>query len=104
MQNDGGAGAACGAMGIFLVIWLVLILAMLAIAVGVVYFVIRYIKRDSIARGLSPNSSIKWLGLLGLLGLLIYVLQRPPGNVMPCPRCGKSRMQGLSHCPNCGQP
>lgn len=102
-DQSGDAGAACGAMGVFFVIWLLLFLVIMAVSIGIVIFIFRYIKRDSITRGLPPDNSMKWLGLLGLLGLLIYVLKRPQGNVMPCPRCGKNRMQGLPRCPHCGQ-
>ena len=97
-------GAACGAMGGIFVIIILAFLVMTAVGIGIIVVIFRYIGRDMVARGLPPDSSMKWLGLLGLLGLLIYVLKRPEGNVMPCPRCGKPRMQGTPRCPNCGQP
>ena len=70
---DDGTGVACAGGIVVLVIWLVV----LAVTVGVVIFIIKWIKKDATARGMANADSIKWLGLLGLLGLLIYVLQRP---------------------------
>ena len=96
-QND---GAACGAIGIILVVYLVILLVILAIAVTVIIIIFKYIKKDATARGDNPSKA--WFALLGLLGLLIYVLTRPQGNVMPCPSCGQGRMQGLPRCPHCG--
>ncbi|MGI8467909.1 MAG: hypothetical protein ACR2N3_05600 [Pyrinomonadaceae bacterium] len=104
MQNGGDPTAACGMMGCGVVIYLLVMLGIVAAGIAVTVFIIRWIGRDATARGMANANSIKWLGLLGLLGLLIYVLQRPQGNVMPCPHCGKPRMQGTPRCPHCGQP
>ena len=103
-QSDGDGGAACGALGcgVFGLVYLLFILAILGGAVALIVFVIKFIRRDAVSRGMQNADSIKWLGLLGLLGLLIYLLQRPQGNVSPCPSCGKNRMQGLPNCPHCG--
>ncbi len=97
-QNDGSA--ACGAIGLILVVYLVILLFILAVIVTITVIIFKFIKKDAIARGDNPSKA--WFALLGLLGLLIYVLTRPQGNVMPCPSCGKSRMQGLPRCPSCG--
>ncbi|HEY0429583.1 MAG TPA: hypothetical protein VGC76_17515 [Pyrinomonadaceae bacterium] len=99
---DDTAAAACGTVGCgaFAIVYLLIILVMLGGAVAIVIFIFKYIKKDAIARGDNPNKS--WFALLGLLGLLIYVLTRPQGNVMPCPSCGQPRMQGLPRCPHCG--
>ena len=96
-QND---AAACGVVGVVLVVYLLILLFILAISITVIVIIYKFIKKDAIARGDNPGKA--WFALLGLLGLLIYVLTRPQGNVMPCPSCGKSRMQGLPRCPNCG--
>lgn len=105
-QGDGDSGAACGALGcgVFAIVYILIILVVLGGAVALIVFIIKWIRRDATARGMPNADSIKWFGLLGLLGLLIYVLQRPQGNVMPCPSCGQSRMQGLPQCPHCGKP
>ena len=103
-QSSSGGGEACGALGcgVFAIVYVVILLAVVGGVVALIVFVIRFIKRDATARGMPNADSIKWLGLLGLLGLLIYLLQRPQGNVMPCPSCGQPRMQGLPQCPHCG--
>lgn len=103
-QNGGDPTAACGLMGCGIVVYLLVMLLIVVGAIVLTIFIIRWIGRDATARGMPNANSIKWLGLLGLLGLLIYVLKRPQGNVMPCPRCGKPRMQGTPVCPHCGQP
>lgn len=101
MAQDDGA-AACGIVGCGIFVYLLFIALMIGVAVVVVVLIFKFIKRDTIARGDNPNKA--WFALLGLLGLLIYVLTRPQGNVMPCPSCGQSRMQGLPRCPHCGNP
>lgn len=105
-QSRGGdpEGAACGLLGcgVAAVIYVVIIVAMFGGAIALMVYIIKYIRRDALARGMPNYDSIKWLGLLGLVGLLIYLLQRPQGNVMPCPGCGQNRMQGLPGCPHCG--
>jgi hypothetical protein len=106
-QGDGDSGAACGALGcgvVGIIVYLLIIAVALGGTVALIIFIIKWIRRDATARGMPNADSIKWFGLLGLLGLLIYVLQRPQGNVMPCPSCGQSRMQGLPQCPHCGKP
>ena len=103
-SQNGDPAAACGVMGCGIVIWLVAVICMLAFSVGLIIFLFRWIKRDATARGMPNASTVAWFSLLGLLGLVIYLLQRPQGNVMPCPSCGLNRMQGLPICPNCGKP
>lgn len=103
-QSSSGGGDACGALGCgaFALVYILFIVAIFGGAIALIIFVIKFIRRDAFARGMPNADSIKWLGLLGLLGLLIYLLQRAQGNVVPCPSCGGNRMQGLPHCPHCG--
>jgi hypothetical protein len=103
-QSSSGGGEACSALacGVGGIMYLVILLLCLAIPIALIIFVVKYIRKDAVARGMPNADSIKWLGLLGLLGLLIYLLQRPQGNVVPCPSCGQNRMQGLPQCPQCG--
>jgi hypothetical protein len=97
---DDEAAAAVAACGAFAVVYILILLFVLAISIVIIIVIFKYIKKDAIARGDNPSKA--WFALLGLLGLLIYVLTRPQGNVMPCPSCGQGRMQGLPRCPNCG--
>lgn len=102
-RNDDPA-AACGVAACGIVVWLVMILVIFGVAIGVIVFIVKWIGKDATSRGMPNAQSIKWLGLLGLLGLVIYLLQRPQGNAFPCQYCGKPRMQGLPQCPSCYQP
>jgi hypothetical protein len=38
-----------------------------------------------------------------VIGLIVYLFSRPPGLLVPCPHCGKKRMEGSATCPHCGQ-
>jgi hypothetical protein len=105
-QSNGGdaAGTACGVLscGAFGLIYILILLIPIAIVVVVDVVVIKFIRKDAISRGMPNAETIKWLGLLNWLGLVIYLLQRPPLMVLPCPHCGQNRMQGLPTCPHCG--
>ena len=102
-QGD-DAGAACGALSCIGggIIYLLFLAVVFGGAIALIVFIIKFIRKDAVARGMPNADSIKWLGLLGVLGLLIYLLQRPQGNVLPCPSCGQNRMDGLPRCPQCG--
>ena len=100
---DDGA-AACGVMGCGIVVWLIMMVVVLGISITIIVLIFKWIKKDATARGMPNANSMPWLALLGLIGLLIYVLSRPQGNVLPCPRCNQPRMQGLPVCPHCHQP
>lgn len=103
-SRNGDPAAACGAAGCGIVVWLIMMVVIFGIAIGVIVFIVKWIGKDATSRGMPNAQSIKWLGLLGLLGLVIYLLQRPAGNAFPCPHCGRPRMQGLPQCPSCFQP
>lgn len=96
--------AACGVAGCGLLIWLIAMLVIIGVAVAIIVFIFKWIKKDARSRGMPNADSVCFLALLGLLGLLIYVLTRPQGNVFACQHCGQMRMQGLPRCPHCGQP
>src|SRR5947208_15732566 len=96
--------AACGAMGCGLFVWLIMMIVVFGISIAIIVFIFKWIKKDATARGMPNADTICWLALLGLLGLLIYVLTRPQGTVMPCPHCGLPRSQNLPQCPHCHKP
>ncbi len=102
--DAGSPGAACGAVGCVFVVYLVILVAVLAGAIALIVFIFKWIKKDAKSRGMPNADTICWLALLGLLGLLIYVLTRPQGNTFPCQSCGMMRMNGLPQCPHCHQP
>jgi len=104
MASPDDDAAACGVMGCGIVVWLIMMVVMLAISITVIVLIFKFIKKDATARGMPNANSIPWLALLGLIGLVIYLLTRPQGTVVPCPHCNQGRMQGLPVCPHCFQP
>ena len=105
-QSDGDAsgGAACGIVACGMLFYFLIIAVMLGISVTIIVLIFKFIKRDALARGMPNATAVPWFALLGLMGLVIYLLMRPQGNVMPCPSCGQQRMQGLQTCPHCARP
>jgi hypothetical protein len=96
-DSDAAAGgaAACGCLGFigFIIIGI--------IALNIALLV--WVARDAKARGM--DNSVLWMVLVmitGLLGLIIYLLSRPKGNLIACPHCGNKRMQVGVKCPHCG--
>jgi hypothetical protein len=90
-----GGLASCGCCGTF--IFIPILLTALSIALLV------WVARDAKARWM--DSAILWMLLvffLNLIGLVIYLLARPQGNLVPCPNCGNQRLQASVKCPHCG--
>ncbi len=89
----GLAGAACAVAIVF---------SILALAVEVLILV--WIYKDAKARG-DQNAAI-WLVLVfftHLVGLIVYLLARPKGDLAPCGACHNRKMTTLVKCPHCGQ-
>lgn len=94
-QDDAGAASACGCLGFFGFVIVGLIVLNIALLV--------WVARDAKARGM--DSAILWMILVmftGIIGLIIYLLARPQGNVVPCAQCGNRRLQVSAKCPHCG--
>ncbi|MFP5229346.1 MAG: bL32 family ribosomal protein [Acidobacteriota bacterium] len=96
-QNDDAAAAAgCGLCGSF---FLLIFVAILALNIAILVWV----ARDAKARGL--DNGILWMLLVlftGIVGLIVYLLARPQGNLVVCPNCGNKRLQAAVKCPSCG--
>jgi hypothetical protein len=74
-----------------------------AVWIGLVIALLVWVAKDAKARGL--DNSILWMVLVmftSLLGLVIYLLSRPKGNLIACPRCGNKRLEASAKCPHCG--
>jgi hypothetical protein len=87
--------AACGCCSTFILVPIVFLAISIALLV--------WVARDAKARGM--DSAVLWMLLvffLNFIGLVIYLLSRPQGDLMPCPNCGNMRMQASVICPHCG--
>lgn len=98
MGDAGGAAsslAGCGCCGSFVAIPIVIVVLNIAMLV--------WVARDAKARGV--ENPILWVLLVfftSIIGLIIYILSRPQGNLVPCANCGNQRLQALVRCPHCG--
>ncbi|MEX0775500.1 MAG: PLDc N-terminal domain-containing protein [Phycisphaeraceae bacterium] len=99
-QDEEAAAAAacamCGGCGIAIIL---LVVAIIALNIALLVWV----ARDAKARGM--DSSALWMLLVmftGLIGLLIYILSRPQGQLVSCPHCQNKRLQVSAKCPHCG--
>jgi len=94
-SDPAGTLAGCGCCGTFIFIPIALLALSIALLV--------WVARDAKARGM--DNAVLWMLVvffLNLIGLLIYVLSRPQGNLYPCPNCGNMRLQASVKCPHCG--
>ena len=84
--------AGCLACGGFVLALVVANIAMLV-----------WVTRDARNRGM--DGAVLWMLLVfftGPAGLLIYVLSRPRGAVVACPRCGNKKLEASLKCLHCG--
>lgn len=98
-QNDGSAAAGAASCGICGSFFIFFVLAIIALNVAILVWV----ARDAKARGM--DSAILWMLLVfftGFIGLIIYILVRPQGNMVQCSNCGNKRLQASVKCPHCG--
>ena len=98
-MNDGTGAlsnlAGCGCCGSFVAIPIVIVVINIAMLV--------WVARDAKARGM--DNAILWVLLVfftSIIGLIIYILSRPQGNLVPCPNCGNQKLQAAVRCPHCG--
>lgn len=76
---------------------------LLALAVAIALAV--WVYRDAKARGMDNAMLLTIVtAITGILGLIIYLLMRPKGNLVPCHNCQQKRLEGSATCPHCGQP
>jgi hypothetical protein len=98
MNDAGGAAsslAGCGCCGSFVAIPIAILVLNIAMLV--------WVARDAKARGV--ENPILWVLLVfftSIIGLIIYILSRPQGNLAPCPNCGNQKLQAAVRCPHCG--
>lgn len=99
-ENSPSSGEAAGAiagLGCSCIIGLVFLAVWVALAV--------WVYKDAKSRGMDNAVLLTIVTVItGILGLIIYLLMRPKGNLVPCPSCQKKRMEGSAKCPHCGNP
>jgi hypothetical protein len=100
------AAAATGMAGIGLTCCILYFL-LIAVSIGAYIYTAIWIMKDAKARN-SENAQLVtilgWIPATWVIGLIVHLVTRPKGNLVPCPHCGKKRLEGLATCPNCGQP
>jgi len=79
------------------------IVAVVCFAIWV--FLAVWVYKDAKSRGMDNAVLLTIVTVItGILGLIIYLLMRPKGNLVPCPSCQKKRLEGSAKCPHCGNP
>lgn len=100
------AAAMTGAAGVGLACCVVYVL-MIAVSIGAWIFTAIWIMKDAKARN-SENAQLVtilgWIPATWVIGLIVHLVTRPKGNLVPCPNCQKKRLEGSPTCPHCGQP
>ena len=81
-------------MGIFILIFILVLFI-----VGL--YILIWVVKDANRRG---SSGTLW-GILvlvsGIIGLILYFIFRPKGNIVSCNYCGKGKLETLTQCPHC---
>jgi len=105
-QAAAAAAAATGVAGLGFACCIAYFLC-IALAIGAWIFTAIWIMKDAKARN-SENAQLVtilgWIPATWVVGLIVHLVTRPKGNLVPCPHCQKKRMEGSAVCPHCGQP
>ncbi len=64
-------------------------------------YVLVWVARDANKRGKNGTFWGLLTVFLGIIGLIIYLLARPGGNLVPCNYCRKEKLETLTQCPHC---
>jgi hypothetical protein len=94
------AAEGCAVAGAGCIIAIIFSLISLGIAVVIMVWVFK----DAKARG--DQNAVLWLVLVfftHLIGLIIYIVVRPKGDLAPCGNCHNKKLMTLVKCPHCGQ-
>jgi hypothetical protein len=79
---------------------IILAVVLLLFAAAWIY-VLFWVSRDANARGLNGGLWAVIVWFFSVVGLAIYLVQRPKGRLMPCPSCGQKRHETAWICPHC---
>lgn len=73
------------------------------VGLAVTVFVMVWVFKDAKARG--DQNAVLWLVLiffLSWIGLIVYLVARPKGDLTPCSNCQQKKLHALVKCPHCG--
>jgi hypothetical protein len=90
-QSDEELGTAVCTGGLWL--------GLLALNIAILFWVLS----DAKARGASGCAWAIIVLFTGVVGLLVYLVARPTGVLVPCPECGKRKPIVSAICPHCGR-
>jgi hypothetical protein len=94
----GCAGCACTSMAV------IIPLGILTVGSVVLWvFICLWVAKDAKARGV--DNPALWIVLIlftGVIGLIVYMVSRPQGDLVVCRECGEKRLRGKRPCPHCG--
>ena len=109
MSSEDAAAAAAAATGLagMGVACCFVYFLVIAASIGAWIFTAIWIMKDAKARN-SENAQLVtilgWIPATWVIGLIVHLVTRPKGNLVPCPHCQKKRLEGSATCPHCGQP
>ncbi|WP_263376048.1 PLDc N-terminal domain-containing protein [Granulicella aggregans] len=94
-SNANDADGILGCLGSLIVVPIIFVVVNIALLV--------WVNKDAKTRGM--ETPVIWMLLVlftSFIGLIIYLLSRPKGNLASCPRCGHKKLSMLVKCPHCG--
>jgi hypothetical protein len=102
-DDEAAAAASCAACGGCGVVAIMLIAFAVIAGIVVNILLLVWVAKDAKSRGM--DNAVVWVLLVvftGLIGLLVYILSRPAGELILCKSCGNKRLQMSAKCPHCG--
>jgi hypothetical protein len=106
MSDAAAAAAAAGIFGVYGACCYFQILFYLVMIGGWIFTGI-WVMNDAKSRN-SENAQLvtilAWIPATWVIGLIVHLVTRPKGNLVPCPHCQKKRLEGSATCPHCHQP
>lgn len=95
--SDTEACAVCG-LGLGLITLIPIVILAIQIALLV------WVARDAKSRGAEVALWLIFVFFFPVIGIIVYVLARPKGDLVQCASCRNKRLQGSAKCPHCGNP
>lgn len=93
--NDAAACGACAGCG-----GAMMLIPIVFVVLGIFYMV--WVAKDAKSRGM--ENPILWMLLaVTWVGLIVYLLVRPKGQLVDCKNCGGKRLETSATCPHCGK-